>query len=280
METDPSSPHYGHLYVADTINQRIQELTADGRFVSMFGWDVNATKDGEAGTTQAQKNVCTAREVAAGARCRAGVAGTSAGQFAFPYSIAIDPASGDLYIQELNTGDFRVDRYTAGGRFVWMAGKEVNQTRDFAAGVPPSEKNLCTAASRDVCTAGVPAATGSTEPAAFKFIQSHGDLLAVGPEGFLYVGDQMRVQVFRPDGTWAREIPLTAISWAPDSWVTALAVDRNARVYVVYRRDTNVVRIFDRTGKQIEEFPVAISDPGAEIEIGTLTLDASDHSRS
>ena len=44
----------GNVYEADQ-NQRIQEFTATGEFVLMFGWNVNKTKKANAGATQAER---------------------------------------------------------------------------------------------------------------------------------------------------------------------------------------------------------------------------------
>ncbi|MFZ1154377.1 MAG: hypothetical protein WAN93_05670, partial [Solirubrobacteraceae bacterium] len=86
-----TDPRTGNIYVADIDNYRVQEMTAAGAFLSMFGWDVNKTKDRQRGATQAEKNVCTA---ASGDLCTAGVPGTAAGQLSYPSSVAVDPVTG------------------------------------------------------------------------------------------------------------------------------------------------------------------------------------------
>jgi hypothetical protein len=274
VETNRASAHYGDVYVADTVNSRVQELSADGQFVSMFGWDVNETRDRERKATQAQRNVCTETEIKSlGVKCKAGVAGDAAGQLDFPSSIAVDPASGDLYVQEISAGDYHIDRFSADGRFIWRIGKEVNETED-RAGAGESDRNLCVAGSGDICGAGRQSAFWSTEHGAFNFIQSRGNLLAFGPEHLLYVGDQGRVQEFKEDGTWVRELPLRSISSTPDSWVTAIAVDESGNLYLLYPRSTSVVRKLNPKGEQVAQFEVAPSEEGAAlVELGTLALD-------
>ena len=68
----------GNVYVADERNHRIQEFEADGKFVLMFGKEVNETEDKTTGASEAQKDLCTA---ASGNKCKAGVESTAPGQF-------------------------------------------------------------------------------------------------------------------------------------------------------------------------------------------------------
>jgi hypothetical protein len=282
VDNDPHSRHYGDVYVADKDNQRIQELTSTGAFVSMFGWDVNGTKDREPAASQVEKNVCTEQEVSElSVRCRSGVMGTSAEQFTYPTSVTVDSNNGDVYVQEIAFGNYRVDKYTAEGSFIWMVGKGVNGT---------TKGNICTEQEiKDTgvkCRGGAESPTGNTEHGAFKFAQTYGDLLAAGgPEDLLYVGDEHRVQEFEPNGKWKRDISLTSISAVPYSDVPALAVDKTGRVYLVYREMTlksgvpvehsNIVREFKPDGKQILAFTVRIKQPNAKVRINGLAIDSS-----
>jgi hypothetical protein len=272
----------GNVYVSDRSHERIQEFTPAGEFVLMFGWDVNRAKV-EAKAPQSERNVCVAKET-----CQNGVEGTAAGQFAVPYSVAIDPTSGDVYVEELTGGNARVDKYTAEGHFVWMVGHEVNESKDGLPQATEAEKNLCTLASGNVCKAGVESPNGSTEPAGFKFQFLKGNLLAVGgPSDTLYVGDEQRVQEFDPEGVWKGELPPSVFASdgcsvsQPSCRITALAVDALGDVYVVDKIDplapADRVRVFDPTGALAGSFEVAPSQAGAEIEVGGLALDANGH---
>ena len=93
------------MYVADTANNRIQELTPGRGFVRMFGWDVNETKEKE-GAPQAERNICTA---ASGNVCQAGKPGGLAEQISYPYSITVDKTTGNEYVQD----GARVYEYTS-----------------------------------------------------------------------------------------------------------------------------------------------------------------------
>ena len=214
VNDDPASPEHNDIYVTDTGHNRVQVLTATGVFVSMFGLEVNQTKtqvvqtlrsNGETPTSKEleEENVCTA---ASGDTCQGGEGGEGAGAIRTPDGIAVDPASGDVYVQERSNR--RVDEYTAEGKFLLMIGREVNETEDNTTGASETEKNICTAASKDTCKEGVRREQGSSEHDAFAFAAG-GDMLTVGgPEDLLYVGEEGRVQELKPNGEWAGEFPV------------------------------------------------------------------------
>jgi hypothetical protein len=268
-------PETDNLYVTDNANERVQELTATGDFVAAFGWNVNETLDKRRHAIQMDRNVCTAASKDA---CTAGSVGIGPGHLNNPSSIAIGP-DGDVYVLEVSPGNFRVDKYTPAGRFVWMIGRGVN------AG---NRGNVCRereiARSRARCGTGAEASPVSLEPGAFKFAQSYGDLLAVGgPDGPVYIGDEHRVQEFDVNGRWRREILLASLSAARYSSVAALALDASGDLYVVYRaavagpntsnESANVVRKFNPAGEQIAWFAVRPRRANATAEVNGLAVD-------
>ncbi len=196
----------GDVYVAEgSANRRVQEFTASGEFVLMFGFKVNK-KGG---------NLCTKAEEQ---ECQAGQAGTGlAGQLDEAVSIAVDQASGNVYVLESNDANKdRVEEFTSTGSFVLTIGKEVNK----------NHTNLCTEAEESECQAGKP----GTGQGAFESQQSAGDQLAVGPtDHLLYVGDHNRVQEFEASGKWVGEFP----THTAGAWVNALAVDESGDVFAV-----------------------------------------------
>jgi hypothetical protein len=273
VAVDPSS---GDVYTSENGTSRVQELTASGRFVAMFGWGVNKTKDRQAGASRAEKNICTA---ASGDVCGAGTRGPAPGQLTYPASLAVALGGGYVYVVEIGVGDFRVDKYTADGRFVWMAGKHVNAT---------TGANLCS--EREIerahvrCGAGAENQSASLEPAAFKFSKTEGDLLAAGgPEGLLYVGDEHRVQELGADGRWRREILLASLSSQPESHVAALALDGAGDLYLVYRvpalasapggEQRDLIHEFNASGEPVGEFAVLPKQAGASVRINGLAID-------
>jgi hypothetical protein len=272
VATDPQT---GELYVTDTDNYRVQKFAVTGAFIAMFGWNVDETKDTQARTTQAERNVCTA---VSGDRCGAGVPGTAAGQLSYPASVAVDPLTGDVYVLEIGN-DVRVDKYSPGGRFLWTIGKEVNGA---------TKGNFCSegeiVGSGVKCGAGVRNAPYSLQPGAFKSDAQYGDLLATGgPEDLLYVGDEHRVQEFDAKGGWRGEILLASISSEPASGVAALAVDPGGDLYVVYwapsgedgaqATPAGLVRKFNPHGEQVGLFPVYPRQAGAVVHIDGIALD-------
>jgi hypothetical protein len=114
----------GFIYVVDQTVRRVQKFNSAGEFVLMFGGNVNKTKVEEIGSTQQERNVCTA---ASGHVCKAGTTGNAQGQFGeweIGSFIGVGPA-GTVYvgdkdrIQEFNPdGTFKSEISLAGGGFV------------------------------------------------------------------------------------------------------------------------------------------------------------------
>jgi hypothetical protein len=255
----------GNIYIADQGNHRVQELTATGQFVLMFGKEVNETTKGDLCTHQ--------EEVKEGVKCKAGVEGGVPGQLAAPFSIAVDPTSGDVYLTEVvyGSGVFgeRVQKFTAEGQFVLEIGKEVNGK---------TKGNLCT--HEEEVKGGVkctgPALRKSSEPnksehGSFNF-ESTGDLLAVDPAGTLYVGDEDRVQEFKDTGEFSGEIPLEA-----NARVYGLAVDPSSNVYLTYGNIRDAVREFNAKLEEVQKFIVSVPQAGAEVRIQGFALDSEGH---
>jgi hypothetical protein len=262
VDNDPASQEYSDVYVLDSGNHRVQVLSASGVFIEMFGWEVNATKDGEPLATQAEKNVCTAESKD---QCQAGVSGSAAGQFAEPETIAADPVSSDVYVAELvRTGEVsgdRVQEFTAAGQFKLELGREVNRTK---------KTNVCSA--KEVEKAGVecagpePVVPGSGEDGAFNFETGKLILAAGGTADLLYVGDEHRVQEFGAEGEWVGEISLNAISAEAGSKVNVLALDQETgNLYLVYPQESTLVRELSSEGSEVASIPAS---PGATGVVG------------
>jgi len=179
-----SAPEPGAVYVADQANTRVIQYSPWGKFVREWGWGV---EDGGA-----EFQICT--EVAS---CGAGIPGAGSGQFEKGVGgIAVDSA-GNVYVADVINR--RVQKFNPEGHFVLMFGGKVNKTKvDEAA--PPAQQNLCTAASSDVCQAGV----GGTGEGEFKW-GAIDSFVAIGPSDRPYIGDEKRIQIFNPDGSF-REI--------------------------------------------------------------------------
>jgi hypothetical protein len=100
----------GNVLVADPEEDRIEEFTAAGDFVRMFGFDVDATNPSTG------FEVCAA---ASGSLCKTGAQGAGVGQFSRARSVAED-SSGAIYVTEspytpLDVGNTRVQKFTPAG---------------------------------------------------------------------------------------------------------------------------------------------------------------------
>jgi hypothetical protein len=86
----------GDVYVVDWQGFRVQKFDAEGKFLLMFGGEVNVAKDAMSGASEAEKNVCVAGEA-----CKEGIRGTGSGQFEWPANahgnIAVGP-QGRVYV--------------------------------------------------------------------------------------------------------------------------------------------------------------------------------------
>ncbi len=203
IAADPTS---GNVYVADLGNDRINEFTIWGVFVKAWGWGV---RNGDP-----ELQTCTAQT-----GCQGGTKGAAAGRFSRANGIAVDSA-GDVYV--VDTINQRVQKFdpTAGpnedeAEFLLTFGGEVNRTKTEEPGSTEAERNLCTAASGDVCQAG----TKGTGNGQFGHWAPESSYIAVGPNDEVYVGDENRIQRFNTGGGYVESIAL------PGETVQSLAVD-------------------------------------------------------
>jgi DNA-binding beta-propeller fold protein YncE len=161
---------------------------------SHFGHDVNKTTDG---------NVCTIKEA-----CQPGTESGEAGGFLYPQGIAVSQQTGDVYVAD--PSNHRVQQFAPGGEFVAMLGWEVNKTKD-EANAPQAERNICTAASKDVCQAGAEgfAAGQFGAPAGIAVDPTNGDVYVAesmfGESGGEFAIGQ-RVQEFTSTGGFVLEL--------------------------------------------------------------------------
>jgi DNA-binding beta-propeller fold protein YncE len=129
----------GNVYVAEReggAGARVQEFTAGGEFVLMFGWEVNKTKvqqreEGQP-VTEAEENLCTA---SSHEECQQGYASKEVpGRLERPLGVAVNSTSGDIYVAE----EFSMQEFDSEGRFVCALNGETGgcsptQTGGFVA---------------------------------------------------------------------------------------------------------------------------------------------------
>jgi RHS repeat-associated protein len=94
----------GNVFVLDANNNRVEEFNENGLFVAAFGWGVS---NGE-GKLQTCSSVC-----------RAGLAGTGAGELKEARGIAVAP-NGNVWVAD--TANSRVQEYTESGEFLLQVG--------------------------------------------------------------------------------------------------------------------------------------------------------------
>ncbi len=220
----------GRLYVADRDNNRVDVFAEDGEFLFAFGWGV---ADGATGAPQ----TCGPAAVPPTAECFKGIAGPGPGQLSAPTKVAVDndsasPSPHAVYV--VDQPNFRVQKFTAGGEFLWVIGKGVDQT---------DGGDLCAAAEGHTCGAGVE----SSEAGGFKLRISVG----VGPGGAVHVLDNLgkdgdptfdhRLQRLDPDGT-----PIGQCVLAEDlGRASGIAVDSGGNSWVVNQLTGGGVRKYE-----------------------------------
>lgn len=166
----------GDFYVADRGNNRVVEYSDAGSFVRTFGLGVNQTTGG---------NICTA---VSDDTCKEGTASTIAGSVTTPLGIAVDQATGHVYVY--GDANRRVDVFSATGQFEGAFGWKVKAGAEAAEAL-----QFCTAAGT-----GCQAAT-STSKAGGILSQGENRTLAVDPvSAEIYVPDpgNARLNVYAP----------------------------------------------------------------------------------
>jgi len=128
----------GNIYVADTGNSRIQKFDKDGAFIRAWGTNgfdagqfqapvgISINPPGNVTVVDAENNGFGAYSIQhfdedGSFLGRWGMTGDSPGEVKSPTAVATDP-TGNVYVAD--TGNFRIDRYTADGTFVrqWNTG--------------------------------------------------------------------------------------------------------------------------------------------------------------
>lgn len=173
------------VYVSDIVNSRIDVFSPWGEFIEAFGWGVKN------GASELQN--CTK---ASG--CFVGLKGAGRGQFDWPEGLAVD-STDNLYVVDLR--NHRVEKFSPSGEFLLMFGGNVNRTKVEEVGSTEAQRNLCTAASGDVCQAG---STGSGDGQFEEWLEASS--IAVGAGGNVYIGDKDRIQVFEAGGVYLKSI--------------------------------------------------------------------------
>jgi DNA-binding beta-propeller fold protein YncE len=239
VAADPTS---GHLFVADSENNRVSEFTAWGAFVKAWGWGVAN------GASELQS--CGPGAEPPSSTCRKGLAGTGAGQFNGTNGGIVLGSDGNVWVADLQ--NYRVQKFDPDGNFLFMIGGDVDKGPSHAG-------DICTAAylaDGDLCGAGT-AGPGTGEFATPAYV---GFNLAAGPAGKIYVGDVGRIQEFESDGSFSGQIDLES-SYA-SKHVHGLARTTAGDFYVSLAANPNVgaentIRKVAPTGAAVGSIPLS-----------------------
>jgi hypothetical protein len=114
----------GDIYVVDSSNNRVQQFSAAGAFIRAFGQDVIVNTGTPANSNGTGFEICDTTAGNVAADCKAGInSAATGGAMSSPQGIAINQASGHLYVSDSNFR--RVDEFDATGHFVRAFGQDV-----------------------------------------------------------------------------------------------------------------------------------------------------------
>ena len=223
----------GAVYVADTVNHRVQLFGSDGRFLRAFG-----------------------------------SAGSGNGELQFPVGLALD-STGNLYVAD--QGNHRVQVFDSNGQFLRQWGSRGSAEGVFqsawstgaGAGQLLSPQGLTVDAEGNVLVAGGSQVrtfdTGGSRLGAWGSLGTgDGQLqgawgVAVDQSGDIYVADQgnHRVQVFDSEGRFVRSWGSEGTGDTEFQFPQDLAVDGSDKVYVT-DTSNNRVQVFSSEGELLD----------------------------
>jgi YD repeat-containing protein len=228
---DPS----GNVWVSDSGNNRIEELSSTGTFIQTLGWGVSNGK--------AEFQICKSS-------CQAGIAGAGNGQFSGPQGIAYDPHNKDVYVTD--GGNDRVEVFTLEGAFVKAfgeAGSGKGQLNSPHGLVAEEGGNIWVADQsnsrlEEFTPEGAWVATIGKEGKGNGEFSGSGDVTLCN--GDLYATDYagQRVEEFSTSGTYLGKFGSTGKENGQFTQISRIACDtKNNRLYVT-----------DKSGNRVEEF--------------------------
>jgi len=242
IAVDPAS---GHVYIGDSANRRISEFDPWGTFVKAWGWGV------EDGSSELQNCGPPAPETSPSpSLCRAGVAGSGAGQLVGVNGLAVDP-NGAIFVFERDNA--RVQKFNPEGEFLLMLGGGVNKT---------TGDDICTKAdleAGEVCGAGV----FGVAPGSFSnFNNFFGDTVDVAADGTVYVGEKDRIQLFEPDGTFKSQLPAPESGFFNSLATDPVSGDLYAGLFVSFPEVTPpIFRLSSTTGEVLDTIRPETPEP-------------------
>jgi len=241
----------GNVYVADTLNHRIQKFDSSGTFVSTWGWGVDTGAGG--------LEVCTAATVP----CQAGTSGTGNGQFNQPWNVGVGP-SGDVYVGDMEND--RVQVFDSSGNYLRQWGSYGSGDGNFhnpgsvavdATGSVYVADTWNDRVQKFDSTGNFLTKWGSTGTGDGQFNGGVGTM-SVDASGNLYVADwnNHRVQKFDGSGTFLTKWGTSGSGDGQFNQPRGTAVDASGNVYVT-----------DMFNRRIQKFGFG-SDPNELVFLG------------
>jgi hypothetical protein len=184
----------GDVYVVDGGNHRIQQLTARGKFVRAWGWDVVAAgRPNDQGTSAFEVCDTTTEPANVASDCKAGTTTPSTGnggQLNNPQGVAVNQVTGDVYVTE--SGNRRTSVFSAEGEFQRTFGWDVTVGGDTAF-------EICTVANE--CKQAAAAGAGAGQ---FAAMVGYPAINPVNEHVLVADPSNRRVQEFESDGSFVR----------------------------------------------------------------------------
>jgi DNA-binding beta-propeller fold protein YncE len=262
LATDPS----GNVWVADRMNNRIDEYEPSGVFLETIGFGVS---DGES-----RLEICKSG-------CRAGIAGSGPGQFNDPRGIAINQRTDGLYVSD--AGNDRIEGFSSAGSYVgsfggpgggpgglnspngiaidpagnvWVADTQNNRVEEFDPG-------------------GEPATTFGEEGSGNGQLDSP-QAVAISA-GHVFVADwgNNRIEEFSTTGVYRRQFGSLGSADGHFSGPSRIAVDPlNGDLYVSDNGNTRV-QVFGQDGTFLTKFGSAGAEEGRFESLKAVAVNAS-----
>ncbi len=230
-------PNDGSVYVVEYDDNRIQKFTSDGSFIAAWGWGISD------GTSAFQ--VCTSG-------CQSGISGGGAGQFNYPYGVAVD-GNGDVYVSD--GSNRRIQKFDQDGNFLFTYGWGVQDG----------------ASQFEICTNGCQ--SGDYGNGEGQFIWAYD--LVVDSTGNVYVIDYNndRVQRFDSAGNYIDMWGSSGSASGQFDGPSSLAIDPGGHLYITDEHQQRVEKVSAFTS--LSTTSVSMSEDNSPTPFA-LNLDAID----
>jgi YD repeat-containing protein len=235
----------GDEWVVDKENERIEKFSSSGAFIEALGWGVS---NGEA-----KYETCTSS-------CRAGIAGSGAGQFSNPWSITVNTSTGDVYVSDSEND--RIEEFSSSGEFVMAVGWGVSDGK--------AALETC----KSSCKAGIAGSgEGQLSYPLGLAIDSHGDVWVAE------LGNN-RVQEFSSTGAYVSRYVADTANNRIEEWVPANeAVHDTRTIYYTAKGEATVAACREHpewVNLPCQTEPAAQPTDGLSLPITTITYNMWD----